>query len=115
MLSLLLSLSFSQLVLYQVGKMHNQVVGRQKFWIAEGGLECAFSQVMAQWPLNHPLHNCGLPEQLQLSVTGQGNTHYRIISRYNGAVHSGYFFLQTNSDGLVEVVKTDGGWFDYQP
>jgi len=113
MLSLLLSLSYSQLVLYQIRKVHNETAARQSFWIAEGGLECAFSQLTEQWPPSHPLHNCGLPEELQLSVTEQSNTLYRITSRYKGAVHSSYFSLQINSDGLVEVAKLEGGWFDY--
>ncbi|WCE30365.1 hypothetical protein [Vibrio sp. SCSIO 43137] len=113
LLSLLVSLSYSQLVLYQIRKVHNETAARQNFWIAEGGLECAFSQLTEPWPPSHPLDNCGLPEELQLSVIEQSNTLYRIISRYKGAAHSGYFFLRADSDGVVKVVKLEGGWFDY--
>ncbi|WP_318504321.1 hypothetical protein [Photobacterium leiognathi] len=102
--SLLFTLASSKQVYYQIKRAQNTILERQAFWNAEGGLECAFTELKQKNIKPTELtfsHACSdlAPSSLlsinSLPATGD-HTEYKLISHYN------------NNGSQGEVRKTIG-------
>ncbi|MCG3884693.1 hypothetical protein I3271_08325 [Photobacterium leiognathi] len=102
--SLLFTLASSKQVYYQIKRAQNTILERQAFWNAEGGLECAFTELKQKNIKPTELtfsHTCSdlAPSSLlsinSLPATGD-HTEYKLISHYN------------NNGSREEVRKTIG-------
>ncbi|WP_305416738.1 hypothetical protein [Photobacterium leiognathi] len=102
--SLLFTLASSKQVYYQIKRAQNTILERQAFWSAEGGLECAFTELKQKNIKPTELtfsHTCSdLAPSSLLSINSLpaigDHTEYKLISHYN------------NNGSKEEVRKTIG-------
>lgn len=82
--SLALSVASYRNIFFQIKRAQNEVISRQEHWLAEGGLECLYSQVQTTGIPTTP-GNCNLEPGLTVSVTDEGGGKYRVESDYRHA------------------------------
>lgn len=110
--ALLISLTFSKMAFFQVKRVHNDIEKRTKYWLAEGGKECAFAQVNGEHLLTEPLNKCGLPQSLLLTVERQDDV-YKVYSEYEGVFVGQYFYWSSLIDEERELRWLQGSWYDF--
>lgn len=93
MLALVMTLGLHQALLYQIKRAHNELISRQQFWIAEGGLECVLSVA----------HQSGqVPDSASMALCNQ-----------HGSVQFDYQVVQPNEPGQPGLV-TVGASYGYR-
>ncbi|QXO16721.1 MULTISPECIES: hypothetical protein [Vibrio] len=93
MLALVMTLGLHQALFYQIKRAHNELISRQQFWIAEGGLECLFSIT----------HQSGrLPDKASIALCNQ-----------HGLVRFDYQMVQPSESGQPGLV-TVGASYGYR-
>lgn len=80
--ALVVTLGSYKNLFYQIKRAQNEVKARQEHWLAEGGLECGYSQFLITNGLPGIVNDCdsGLGVIPQFSLISSG---YKVISRYS--------------------------------
>ena len=113
LIALLMSLTYSQTVFYQIKRIHNEIKERQKYWIVEGGVECIYSQSRRDTLSIQPELTCGLPPNLVLVIESEKELIYKAHVEYDGISNNKYFYFPSLTETRPVWIK--GSWHDFQP
>lgn len=113
MVSLLMSLSYSSMVFYQIKRVSNEVAERNAYWLAEGGIECVYLQTQDSMPFEPDLSRCYLPTSLSLDIALDTDLNYLVSSSYKGVTIKRVFSFVNNPVGKRQPVWLKGSWHDF--
>lgn len=114
--SLLFSLASSKQVFYQIKRAQNTILERQAFWNAEGGLECAFTELKqknikpTESTFSHVCNDLAPSSSLMINSypdVGE-HTEYQLISRYShdGSIQEINKSIGYGGGGVLSTIET---------
>ncbi|WP_375752915.1 hypothetical protein [Vibrio sp. HN007] len=106
---LILTLTSYRTLLLQIQMANNQLEAAESYWIAQGGLECIYSQVSSEPDSFSTFHYCELPEELDIKITRCSQFEYQIQSTY---MYSKVLRDLTLTDGSFRW--NEGSWRDFR-
>lgn len=129
-LTLLIILTSYRSTLFHIKQVNNELMARQSHWIAEGGLECLYAQIMKEQviPAEESLSRCNLPSGLTMAIAPNGYRNTDIEAKhgfarlnrqmttrleYTGAIQASanlYMRGALNASTPDPGQKTSGGW-----
>ncbi len=111
-MTLALSVTGYRQIYFQIKRSQNELISRQAFWIAEGGLECLYAQLQDAHSVPSPFSLCGLPSGLELILSPEGEGRYRAEAHYSHARISQSVRIDER-DGTFEFIRIQGSWCDF--
>ena len=102
---LMMQMGFYQSLWYQIKRVNNEIQSRQEHWIAEGGLECAYSQIIGEMvplPVSSAVSVFGC--KAQVKIEKHSNEQYRVVSTYDN-ITLNKTIAQVNAE-LNAMIKT---------